>query len=115
MGYGKPLEVTAEENRIQRFAVYSTVFNSMAALLKASDKFVPLANADLVPAKEFIIKKAGGMHGSFKEANLVSGDVKEKLLALWNDEGIRETCEKHRSPIQAQESLEYFMEGADRI
>lgn len=100
---------------MQRYAVFSTIFQSFGALLEASDQYVPLADESLKEAKEEILKRSGQMHSSFEEAKLVSPRIRDLLVALWNDEGIRETWENHRSDIQAQESLEYFMENADRV
>lgn len=113
--YGKPLNSNPLEARMQRYAVFSTIFQSFGALLEASDRFVPLANEDLKEAKEAIVKQANGMHSSFQETKLVNDKIREMLVSLWNDEGIRETWEKHQSDIQAQNSLEYFMDHAERV
>ena len=113
--YGKPLNSNPLEARMQRYAVFSTIFQSFSALLEASDRYVPLADESLQKSKEAILKQSGSMHSSFEETRLVNDKVKGMLVALWNDEGIRQTWENHRSDIQAQESLEYFMEHADRV
>lgn len=113
--YGKKTNVSPDELMLQRASVFQTILSSMAALLKASEKYVPLANEDLKKAKEHIISQHASIRGSFSGGALMNDDIKDMLIALWNDEGIRQTWENHRSEIQTQESLEYFMKDGERV
>lgn len=113
--YGLRSDLSEEDVLQRRAAVFRTVLESMAALLRASEHFVPLANEDLKDAKKAVLEKAGLVLGTEATARLMTADLKDMLVALWNDEGIRETWNEHRSTIQAQESLEHFMNDAERV
>lgn len=91
------------------------IIENMVELLKASDLFVPLADPNLEFAKKHIISKYEENSDLDRELWIVEDEIKVLLVALWNDEGIRENWEQHRSQIQIQESLAYYMQEADRV
>ena len=113
--YTAKSSLTEEDLMQRRAAVFRTVLQSMAALLKSSEHFVPLANDDLKDAKKIVMEKAALVLGTEATSKLMTPDLKDMLQALWNDEGIRATWKEHRSTIQAQESLQHFMDEGDRV
>lgn len=107
--------LTPAESTIRRLCVFQTVLSNMVELLKASDQYEPLADENLAKAKEYIISQFGNKRGVVRDFSFMNDNIKDMLIALWNDEGIRATWELYRSKIQVQESLEYFMNEAERV
>ena len=100
---------------MRRNSVFRTILSSMTALLKASQNYVPLADPVLESAKQFIISENSSSFWGDRDESVMNDKIKDMLIALWNDEGIRETWKLHRSKIHAQESLEYYMSEAERV
>ena len=111
----QPIELSREEALIRRLCVFETILSSMVALLEASDRFVPLADPNLKTAKKQIISRYQNKNGVVRDFSIMNDQIRDMLIALWNDEGIRETWERHRSEFQAQQSLEYYMNDAERV
>lgn len=108
--------LSKKDIELWRTVIFRMVLRSMAALLKVSEDCVPLSDPTLEDAKEHIIAQYGSYYYSPPGAFEVMNDnIKDMLVSLWNDEGIRATYEIHQGVYHVSESLEYFMNDAERI
>ena len=77
--YGTP--VVMNESRIQ--AVRQNIASNMLKLLEATDKYVPIANKDLMEQRELLEKLSDLVPDEWKLTQSHADALKE----LWNDEG----------------------------
>jgi len=105
--YGKGFENPGAE----KGAFLTNIVTSMRELVDGTDRFVPLADSGLKGARNTIEQASDSMSGEIE----FTDDIKDALIALWNDEGLRETWEKHRNELQVQEHLAYFMEKLEEF
>lgn len=92
-------------------AIRLNIVTNMMKLIESTDLYVPIANKELEEQRE----RVESLNATTQEEWKFTKKLGQAMHDLWQDEGVRETWEKHGYKIQIPENLPYFLSDINRI